>query len=157
MWLPQMFASWSYKHTSIRHYTRPNLTHNSYCLSTVTFSDELLPSGAWFRCTETDLPNCEKISPKVAIPGRKEKIYKLTLNANSSRVTLFNDYVVLDRRNKSYVIGSLVPLFVLETMVAKSTNDWSPTMTWIKKVSHIFSKLTIRSDRMLLRSQQPSC
>ena len=53
----------------------------------------------------------------------------MTLNANSGRVALFNDYVVLDRHNKSYVIGSLVPLFVLETMVAKSTNDWSPTMT----------------------------
>ena len=31
-------------------------------------------------------------------------------DADSSRVTLFNDYAVLDRRNKSYVIGSLVRL-----------------------------------------------
>ena len=31
-------------------------------------------------------------------------------DAGSSRVTLFNDYAVLDRRNKSYVIGSLVRL-----------------------------------------------
>ena len=29
--------------------------------------------------TETHLPNREKISPKVAIPGRKEEIYKSTL------------------------------------------------------------------------------
>ena len=29
--------------------------------------------------TETPLPNREKISPKVAIPGRKEEIYKSTL------------------------------------------------------------------------------
>ena len=31
-------------------------------------------------------------------------------DADPSRVTLFNDYAVLDRRNKTYVIGSLVHL-----------------------------------------------
>ena len=31
-------------------------------------------------------------------------------DADPSRVALFNDYAVLDRRNKTYVIGSLVHL-----------------------------------------------
>ena len=42
---------------------------------------------------------------------------------------------------------ALSALFVLETMVAKSTNDRSPTMTRRKKVSRVFSKLTMQSVR----------
>ena len=66
-------------------------------------------------------------------------------------------YAVLDRRNKSYVIGSLVRLVRVGDHGRQEYKRLVPHDDPKKESITCFSKLTIRSDRTLLRLLRPSC
>ena len=97
------------------------IVHITYFLSIVLFSDELLPlcqgldyarplleglaelDSGERQNAERFLPNRGKISPKVAIPGRKEEVYKSTL------VSMLNEdpHLSHDRYNLDFILNIL--------------------------------------------------
>ena len=97
------------------------IVHITYFISIVRFSDELLPlcqglddvrplleglaelDSGERQNAERFLPNRGKISPKVAIPGRKEEVYKSTL------VSMLNEdpHLSHDRYNLDFILNIL--------------------------------------------------
>lgn len=75
-------------------------------------------------------------------------------DADHSRVALFNDYAVLERLNKTYVIGSLVRLVRVGD---HGRQEYKRPVAYNdpKKVLSVSSKLTIRLDRTLSRFLRP--